>query len=115
MDDNLDRILSADRDIVPSSAFVRNVMAVVRHEASTLAPISFPWRRVVPGLAICAVALTAFLIVAIMQFRGGLAVAGPVPRVFVIVVEDANRVGLGWIVLALVASFLPTRLLLARN
>jgi len=34
MDENLDRILCSDQDVVPSSAFVRNVMAVVRHEAS---------------------------------------------------------------------------------
>ena len=50
-----------------------------------------------------------------MQFRGGVAVAGPVPRVFVNVLEDANRVGLGWIALALVASFVPARLVLTRN
>src|SRR5215469_12316757 len=58
-------------------------------------PIPFPWRRVVPGLVICAVALTALLVVAVIQFSGG-AVARPVPRVFVNIVENANRVGLDW-------------------
>jgi hypothetical protein len=113
MDNNLDRILSTDQDVVPSSAFVRNVMAAVHREASTPAPISFPWWRAAPGLAIGAVALTAFLVLAVIQFRGG-PVAGPVPRVFVNIVETANRVDLGWIVLALVASFVPTRLVLTR-
>jgi|SRR5215469_460601 len=113
MDENLDRILCSDQDVVPSSAFVRNVMAVVRHDASTPGPIPFPWRRVVPGLVICAVALTALLVVAVIQFSGG-AVARPVPRVFVNIVENANRVGLGWIGLGLVASFVPTRLVSAR-
>lgn len=113
MDDNLDRILSTDRDVVPSSAFVRNVMAAVRGEALTPAPISFPCWGIVPGLAICAVALTAFLIVAVIQFRGG-SVVGPVPRLFVNVLETANRVGLGWVAIALVASFVPPRLVLAR-
>jgi hypothetical protein len=31
------------------------------------------------------------------------------------VVEIANRVGLGWIALALISSLIPTRLVLARN
>lgn len=115
MDNNLDRILSRDQDVIPSSDFVRNVMVAVHREASAPAPISFPWWRVVPGLAICAVALTAFVIVAVIQFRGGSAGAGPVPSVFVNVVETANRVGLGWVSLALVASFVPTRLVLART
>lgn len=113
MDINFDHILSNEKDVVPSAAFVRNVMAAVRREASSPAPISFPWRRVAPGLVIVAVALTAFLVVAVIQFREG-SVAGPVPQVLVNVVETANRVGLGWIALALVASFVPTRLVLAR-
>jgi hypothetical protein len=115
MDDNLDHILSTDQNVVPSSAFVENMMAAVRHEAWTPAPISFPWWRVVPGLAICAVALTAFLVIAAIQFYEGAAVAGPLPRVFVNVVETTNRVGLGWIALALAASLIPTRLVLAKN
>jgi hypothetical protein len=69
MDENLDRILSRDEDVVPSAAFVRNVMAAVHREASTPAPISFPWRRVAPGLGTCTVALTSFLVLGIAQFR----------------------------------------------
>lgn len=114
MDDDLDRILSTEQDVVPSSAFVRNVMAAVRREASTPAPISFPWWRIVPGLAICAITLTTLFVVAVIQFRGSSAVAGPVPSLFVNVFETASRVGLGWVALALVASFVPTRLVLAR-
>jgi len=113
MDDNLDRILSADQDVVPSPAFVGNVMASVRREASTPAPIAFPWWRVVPGFAISVLALTALFIVAVIQIRAGSAVAGPVPHIFVNGTETATRVGLGWIALAFVASFIPTRLVLA--
>src|ERR1700722_3976959 len=89
MDDNLDHILSTDQNVVPSSAFVENMMAAVRREASTPVPISFPWWRVVPGLAICGLALTAFLVIAAIRFYDG-AVVGPVPRVFVNVVEPPN-------------------------
>ena len=115
MDDNLNRILSTDEDVVPSSSFVGNVMAAVRRDTSARAPISFPWWRVVPGIAICAIALTVFFVIAAIQFYEGATVAGPVPRVFVNVVETANRVSLGWIALALIASLMPTRLVLARN
>ncbi len=115
MDDNLDRILSADQDVVPSSAFVSNVMTAVRGQASTPAPIAFPWWRVVPGLAISILALAGLFIIVVNQFRRGSAVAGPVPLIFVNVTETANRVGLGWIALSLVASFFPMRLVLARN
>ena len=41
--------------------------------------------------------------------------AGPVPQVFVSVLEDADRIGLAWIAMALVASFVPMQLALARN
>ena len=112
--DDLDRILSGEPNIVPSSGFVTNVMRAVRREASIPAPIPFPWLRVVPGLAISTVALIV-LITIIMRIGGsGTGVAGPMPQAFLIGVEEANRVGLGWIALALFASFIPTRLVVAR-
>jgi hypothetical protein len=114
MDDDFDGILSSEQDVVPRSAFVGNVMAAVRREALTPAPIPFPWWRIAPGLAICAIALTTFLVVAVIQFHEGEGVAGTLPRVIVNVVENANSIGLRWIVLALVASFVPSRLVLAR-
>jgi hypothetical protein len=115
MDDPIDRILSGREDVVPSSAFVGNVMAAVRREASTPAPISFPWWRVAPGAAIGAVALTALLVLAVIRLWGGADAAGPLPSAFVNAVNGANSVGLGWIALALIASFVPARLVLART
>ena len=115
MDDSLDRILSSEEEVVPSARFVRNVMAAVRREAATPAPISFPWWRVAPGLAICAIGLIAFLVVGVAQFRGDVAAAAPVPRVLVDITQYVNRIGIGWIVLAVVASIVPTRIVLARR
>ena len=115
MQDDLDRILSSEQDVVASSAFVRNVMAVVRREASNPASISFPWGRVAPALAICVVALIAFFVIAGLDSDRGTMIAGPVPQVFVRIVEDANRIGLEWIAIALVASLVPMRLALARS
>lgn len=64
--DDFDRALLADRDnILPSSGFADAVMAAVRHEASAPAPIAFPWKRALPGLAV-AVAVIALLIAALV-------------------------------------------------
>ena len=113
MEDNIDRILSSDREVDPSSTFVRNVMATVRREASTPVPVPFPWLRVLPGLAIAAVALTTLLIIAIAQFQTGTLATGPTPRVFVDLIHFAKGIGLGWIMLALVAALAPARLVFA--
>lgn len=60
-DDNFDRILSQREDIVPSSGFAARVMDAVQQEATTPAPIRFPWMRALPGLVAC-LALAAVLI-----------------------------------------------------
>ena len=45
----LDRILTAEEELVPSSGFVASVMERVREEAAAPEPIPFPWKRVVPA------------------------------------------------------------------
>ena len=50
--DDIDRILSEQEDIIPSSGFVASVMDSVRHEALTPPPIPFPWKRALPGLVV---------------------------------------------------------------
>ena len=67
MRDELDRILSEEEQILPSSGFVASVMAAVRHQAATSAPIPFPWRRALPGLAAAAVTLVSLLLAAVAR------------------------------------------------
>jgi hypothetical protein len=55
--DDLDRILLREAKITPSSGFARSVMAAVRNEATAPPPIPFPWKRALPGLAACGVAI----------------------------------------------------------
>jgi len=59
--DELDRILSEEHAIAPPAGFSRRVMAAVHREASTPAPIPFPWRYAVATFAAMAVALVACL------------------------------------------------------
>jgi len=62
--DDIDRILSDEVEIVPSSGFVESVMDAVRAEAEMPQPIPFPWKRAIPGL----LALAAVVILLAVEF-----------------------------------------------
>jgi hypothetical protein len=101
--DHLDEILSSAYDIVPSPAFITNVMAAVREEATALPPIPFPWSRAVPGLAVGLCTFVAFLAVTLAPLnRGASQVAPGVSSMLYTIVEAAKAIEVGWIVLALV-------------
>ena len=61
-DDELDRILSQENEIAPSSGLTASIMDAIRQEAQAPAPIPFPWKRALPGLAALAVVLAASLV-----------------------------------------------------
>lgn len=52
MDPNteIERILSEEEIVSPSSDFAARVMGQVRTEAAAPEPIEFPWRRLLPGV-----------------------------------------------------------------
>jgi len=56
-DDDLDRILSEEETIAPTARFVASVMVAVRRENATPAPLSFPWKRALPGIAAAIVSI----------------------------------------------------------
>jgi hypothetical protein len=62
MNDNMDRILGREEELIPSSGFVTAVMERIREEATAPAqihfpPIPFPWKRVVPGIVLACAGL----------------------------------------------------------
>jgi hypothetical protein len=63
--DPIDRILGEDPPLRPTSGFADSVMDAVRREAEGPEPLSFPWRRVAPGMAVCLVAIVAAVIAAL--------------------------------------------------
>ena len=63
--EDLDRILSSDEPLVPSSGFAASVMERAREAASAPPPLPFPWRRYLLGLLV---------ILALSGLCGGLAV-----------------------------------------
>jgi len=120
-DDELDRILFGEQEIVPSANFARNVMDKVRMEASAPPPIPFPWKRALPGGILCVLAVVTLFVTAVLR-------PGPqrVPEVsgpsmltglwsdlwpgLSGLLRAANAGGLGWILLALLLTFVSVKL-----
>jgi hypothetical protein len=50
--EEIDRVLSREEEILPSSGFAVSVMDAVRREAAVPPPIPFPWKRALPGLVV---------------------------------------------------------------
>ena len=48
----IDHILATEEELVPSSGFLASVMERVHDEARMPAPIRFPWKRAIPGIAL---------------------------------------------------------------
>lgn len=48
--DELDRLLSEDDRLIPSSGFTAAVMNAVLREGAAPAPLPFPWKRALPGI-----------------------------------------------------------------
>lgn len=113
LDDDLDRILSRDAGIVPSSGFASSVMDAVRQEASAPPAIPFPWKRVLPALIFAVVAFVAAVILGFDQLVAAMTVPS-LPTGFQTRFEAAMRSSLiaesGWIVLAVLLTLLSVNL-----
>ena len=77
LDDDLDRILSSEADIVPSSGFASSVMDAVRREASAPPAIPFPWARALAGLIAAGLTL---LVAIVLRFDQLVAAIKAPPR-----------------------------------
>jgi hypothetical protein len=95
--EELDRLLSGEADIVPSSGFVASVMEAVTAEA-TAPPLPFPWKRAWP-LAAGFPALLLWL--ALSQAGPGATAPGPdLYEWFEMIVPMAT----GWVAAGLVMT-----------
>jgi hypothetical protein len=50
----IDLILAAEEELMPSSGFLASVMERVQQEAAAPSPIPFPWKRAIPGILLAA-------------------------------------------------------------
>jgi hypothetical protein len=101
--DEFDRTLSEEIDIVPSPGFVSGVMDAVRRDASAPPPIPFPWRRALPGLTAGALALVAMIIVVVKNAsrpQSAAPIQASLLPALAHAVEIAKMYGIDWILLA---------------
>jgi hypothetical protein len=112
-DDDLHRILSEEREIIPSSGFVTAVMDSAQREAVAPPPIPFPWKRALPGIGMAALMLAPLVIATITLLTRGIPnqlLRPPLLRALVAIFEVCKAVGATWIVPALVLSFASVKL-----
>jgi hypothetical protein len=103
--DNLDEILTAEEELVPSSGFLASVMERVKEEAAAPPPIPFPWKRALPGILLAATVLgwSGYELLRLMPSAlSTISLPAPhLPAAFVQPLEQA-----GWVAGALAASLL---------
>jgi hypothetical protein len=111
--DDLDRILSKEQEILPSSGFIDSVMDAVRCEAAAPPPIPFPWKRAVPGLCAACLALVALFAAGSRLLIGATAtrpVSAGLLSAFASILQVWKTVDAGWIILALAVSLASVKL-----
>ncbi len=118
MQNDIDRLLSDEDNVTPSSKFLKSVMEAVEQEAAARRPIEFPWFRALPGIVAMAVALA----VAMWSGIGAFSDPGTIVAVDELVLQltvFATSIGLHWILLAavitVVSVILPSSLMSIRN
>ncbi|HTR26098.1 MAG TPA: hypothetical protein VMI10_19140 [Terriglobales bacterium] len=114
--DELDRILSKQDDIQPSSGFAASVMESVRDEASAPPPIPFPWKRALPVLLVAVLMLAGLAaagVVTIVQLSHVAATSEGASSLWDLLPAYAHGsagAGLGWTAAALLAAFVSVKL-----
>jgi hypothetical protein len=68
--EEVNRMLSSEDEILPSSGFAAAVMDAVRREAAAPPPIPFPWKRALPGMIVAGLVfvLAVMAVVAVIVY-----------------------------------------------
>ena len=115
-EEEMNRLLSRDDEILPSSGFAASVMQAVRREAAAPPPIPFPWKRALPGVVVAGLVLARILVVGISDISRLIsASASPQPStsspsILPFLLPRTMESPVGWIVLGLLIAFLSTKL-----
>ena len=116
----IDRILSREDEILPSSGFAISVMDAVRYEAAAPPPIPFPWKRALPGLVVGGFVLALVfvtVVAAIVQSIGAsttahfsMSLPSVLTPVFGLGLQRNLEIAASWTVLALLVAFVSVKL-----
>jgi hypothetical protein len=116
--DEIDRVLTLEDEILPSSGFAVSVMDAVRSEAAAPPPIPFPWKRALPGLVAGGLALAMILVagvVTIVHLSGAstnpqLSMSLPSALAHIFGLQRNLGSAAGWTLLALLVTFVSAKL-----
>lgn len=108
----IDRILAAEDEILPSSGFLASVMERVQQEAAAPPPIPFPWKRALPGMLLAGGAL-GWGTVELLRLGLSALTAAPLLPAHLPAALVASLGPAGWVTLSLGVSLLSW--LLARR
>jgi hypothetical protein len=78
--DELDRILSTDEMLEPSSGFALSAMRAVREAAAEPPPFPFPWGRFVTGFVVCSTLIVAGAALALRAGESLATLPAPAPQ-----------------------------------
>jgi hypothetical protein len=116
----INRILSREDEILPSSGFAVSVMDAVRREAAAPPPIPFPWKRALPGLVvggfvlalvfIAVVAATVQLIRASATAHLSISLPSVLTPILGWGLQRNLEIAASWTVLALLVAFVSVKL-----
>lgn len=114
-EDDIDRILSRDDEILPSSGFAGSVMDAVRREAAAPPPIPFPWKRALPVLVLGSLMLVMILVggvVAMVRLGKPMTPQLPVamPSVMPSLFNGGIQSAIIWMVVALLVALVSVKL-----
>ena len=110
--EDFDRLLSSEEQIVPSPGFADAVMQAVRREAAVPPPISFPWKCALPGLVLAGLLALALLLVPLPTVRAEIAILAStrLPVLLAAMPKMTRRLGLDWLMLALFLAWASVKL-----
>ncbi len=114
--EEIDRILSREEEILPSSGFAVSVMDAVRREAAAPPPIPFPWKRALPGMVVGGFVLALVLVTGVVDIaqlvRASTAPNFPIasPAVLPTIFHGNLEYAAIWTVLALLVALASVKL-----
>ena len=109
INDEIDRILADDVEILPSSGFLSSVMEAVEREAIAPPPLVFPWNRALPGFLAAIVALAVAIWNGIGSLSDPATIAALDEQLRQLLVL-ATGIGLQWIALAVAITIISVTL-----
>jgi len=114
IENEIDRVLSREDDIFPSSGFAASVMEAVRRESTAPPPIPFPWKRAWPIILLASLALAlgivGTIVAAVELSRPPATSLTSLPSITTLIPAGAPNSTWVWTALSLVAAFISVKL-----